>query len=133
MNGFTITILNQKITVKFLHPNKKVVVCFLNDGENEFKAVSKCNFDENDVYDPEFGEELALEKAFGKRNECYEKAMSKIEDKIREKLFFQTVETQDHYKNKLMKMKQRAAKREANKSFTNAQDETPPIEAYENN
>jgi hypothetical protein len=136
MNGFTITILSHKLKVRFIHPNEKVVVCFLDDGANEFKGISKCNFDAGDEYDIEQGENLALEDAILRRSYCYQSAMGKMEDKLNEMLYRQEEGLKNHYASKIKKFNKRRERMkkvsiEENEEHQNAQEETPPVEAYE--
>jgi len=128
MNGFTITILGQKLKVRFLHPNNKVTICFLNVGMNEFKGVSKCNFDEGDVYDLEEGERFALTYAMQKSNKYYTNLFSKTEDKLLNYLLRQEEGLLTHHANKIKKLNKKGSV----SGYENAQNEVPPIEAYKN-
>jgi hypothetical protein len=135
MNGFTITILDHKLKVRFIHPNEKVVVCFLDDGANEFKGISKCNYDAGDEYNIEQGEKLALEDAILRRSYCYQLAITKMEDKLNNMLYRQEKGLKNHYASKINKNKRRERMEkigiEENEEYQNAQEETPPVEAYE--
>ncbi len=127
MDGFTITILKQKLKVRFLHPNEKAVICFVNDGVEEFKGVAKCNFDAGDKYDIGTGEGTALGSALEKRNKYYEKMIMEIEQSLSKKVETQETAIIKHWNNKIQKGKVVMAN-----EYKNAQNETPPVEAYEN-
>jgi len=60
------------VHARFIVQDEKNVVCILNDNSHDmditFRGVAKCNFDEGDVFDVQFGKELSLRKALEKRN-----------------------------------------------------------------
>jgi hypothetical protein len=128
MDSFTITILDQKLNVRFLHPNEKAVICFINDGVEEFKGVAKCNYEAGDEYDPGVGEGYALSAAIAKRNRFYERIIMKVEEFLYKKIATQEGAIYKHYRSKSEKLK----KKEDYSEYKNAQDENPPIESYQN-
>jgi hypothetical protein len=83
-NGFKIELNKNLYTVYYKAEDSKIVRCTVveqnYDGSETYNWTGKaqCNFDEGDVFDENYGRELALDRALEKRENYWRKKISLI-------------------------------------------------------